>query len=106
MNPYVVYVTTRDREEAKRIAETVVQERLAACANVHGAVECVYWWEGRVCKENETVLLLKTSGKRKSELIQRIRKLHSYDTPCIVCLSIADGNPDFLNWLENETAPR
>ncbi len=104
MNTYLIYVTAKDQAEAKMIARTVVGERLAACANLLGPIESVYWWDGQLCEDSEVALILKTSKDRKNELIARIRELHSYETPCIVCLPIADGNPDFLAWIEAETA--
>ena len=99
----LVYVTAKDNAEAKMIARAVVGERLAACANVLGSIDSVYWWQGRVCEDNEVALLLKTSSERESELINRIKELHSYECPCVVCLPIADGNRDFLNWIAAET---
>jgi len=104
MEAYFVYVTVADADEAERIARTVVEERLAACANMLGATESVYWWEGKVCEGDEVALVLKTSNSRKDELVNRIRQLHSYDCPCIVCLPIAGGNPDFLQWIKTETS--
>ncbi len=103
MDTLFVYVTAKDGDEARRIAKTVVGERLAACANLLGGMESIYWWQGKVCEDNEVALVLKTSAERKPELIVRIKELHSYDCPCIVCLPIADGNRDFLNWIAAET---
>lgn len=103
MDIYFIYVTASDAAEANLIARTVVEERLAACANLLGAIKSVYWWDGRVCEGEEAALVLKTSEGRKIELIKRIKDLHSYDCPCIVCLPVADGNPDFLNWIWEET---
>jgi periplasmic divalent cation tolerance protein len=104
MENFFVYVTTADEAEAKRIARTVVEERLVACANLLGAIKSVYWWDGRVYDGEEAALVLKTSAVRKAELIDRIKALHSYECPAIVCLPIADGNPDFLDWIREETA--
>ena len=106
MDTYFVYVTAKDAAEAGRIAETVVEERLAACANVLGAIGSVYRWNGKVCKGDEVALVLKTSNERKSELIDRIKQLHSYECPCVVCLPIADGNQEFLKWIADETSRR
>ncbi len=64
------------------------------------------WWEGKVCEDVEVALVLKTSNDRKAELINCIKQLHSYDTPCIACLPIVDGNPDFLKWIADETIRR
>ncbi|MEI6892362.1 MAG: divalent-cation tolerance protein CutA [Pontiella sp.] len=104
MDAYFVYVTAKDLSEAKVLARTVVTERLAACANVLGSIQSVYWWDGKLCEDDEVALVLKTSEVRKNELIARLREIHSYETPCITCLPIADGNPDFLSWIVAETA--
>ena len=103
MDTFFVYVTAVDATEAELIARTVVGERLAACANLLGAIKSVYWWEGKVCEGEEVALVLKTSNVRKAELIDRVKQLHSYDCPCIVCLPITDGNPGFLDWIKAET---
>jgi periplasmic divalent cation tolerance protein len=103
METLFFYVTARDADEARLIARTVVGERLAACANLLGGIESVYWWQGKVCEDREVALIMKTSAERKSELIERIMELHTYECPCIVCLPIADGNRDFLEWIAAET---
>lgn len=106
MEPFFIYVTAKDADEAKVLARTVVEERLAACANVLGSIQSIYWWDGRLCEDEEVALVLKTSNDRKFELVARLRELHSYETPCIVCLPITDGNPDFLQWIKTETTPQ
>ena len=103
MKIYVLYVTAADELEAVKIAKTVVEEHLAACANVLGNVQSFYRWDGAMCDGREAALILKTSDARKTELIQRIKQLHSYEVPCIVCLPIADGNAEFLDWVISET---
>ncbi len=103
MSTFFVYVTATDAAEAESIARAVVGERLAACANLLGAIKSFYWWEGKLCEGDEVALVLKTSKARKSELIDRIKELHSYDCPCIAFLPIADGNPGFLEWIGAET---
>lgn len=104
MNTVFIYVTASNQAEAELIARTVVEERLAACANLLGGILSIYWWEGKVCEGREVALVLKTSADRKSELIERIKQLHSYDCPAIACLPIEGGNLDFLKWIQQETA--
>ncbi len=99
MSVQLIYVTTSSRSEAEQIAEAVVIEQLAACANILDNVTSIFHWEDKLCRENEVVLILKTSGERAEELTARIKQLHSYDCPCIVALPIEGGNPDFLNWV-------
>ena len=93
------YVTAASRDEAERIAEAVVTEKLAACANILPGVCSVFEWEDNLCFEEETVLILKTVSEKTDALTARIKELHSYDCPCIVFLPLDSGNPDFLQWV-------
>ena len=104
MAAMLVYVTTASREEALNIGRALVGERLAACANVIGGVSSIYWWQGRLMEEGEASLILKTTSDLIPELILRAKQLHSYDCPCIVALPISHGNPDYLAWIDKETA--
>jgi len=104
MKTKLIYVTAPSHEEAEKIAETVVTEQLAACANILDGATSIFHWEGKLCRENETVLILKTSEERVEELTIRIKELHSYDCPCVVALPIEGGNPDFLNWVADATS--
>jgi periplasmic divalent cation tolerance protein len=101
----LIYVTTKDREEAQRIARTVVKERLAACANVLGDIESFYHWEGKFEEGSEVLVLLKTRAELETSLIERIKTLHSYSCPAIVSLAIASGHAPFLAYIAEETAP-
>ena len=100
----LIYCTAGSREEAQGIAEKVVHERLAACANILPGIQSVYQWEGRMQQAEEALLLLKTQSGRVDDLIQRVRELHSYDCPCIVVLPVQQGHGPFLEWVCNETA--
>ena len=100
---HMVYVTTSNREEALTIATAVVGERLAACANIVDRVTSIYWWQDALQEDTETVLILKTRNTLVERLTTRIKTLHNYDCPCVVALKIENGNPDYLNWIVNET---
>ena len=100
MKTKLVYVTTADSDEAIRIAETVVTERLAACANILNGITSIFHWDGKLCRETEAVLILKTTEEKTNALTARIKKLHSYECPCIAVLPIEGGSPEFLNWIE------
>ena len=99
-----VYITTESRDEALAIGKALVEERLAACANVLGGMRSIYWWEGKVQEEGEAVLIVKTRAELVDRLIERVKALHSYDCPCVVALPIEAGNPAYLDWLADETA--
>lgn len=99
----LVYVTARTREEALAIARTVVEERLAASANVFESMTAVYWWGDELNEVGETVIILKTRQELLEALTDRIRALHSYNAPCIVAMPIVGGNPAYLHWVASET---
>jgi periplasmic divalent cation tolerance protein len=103
MSQHLVYVTAASNDEARAIAKTIVSERLAACANILGSMESVYWWDGAVQSEPEVNFILKTKTELLEPLIARIKALHSYECPCVVALPIAAGNTEFLNWIDKET---
>ena len=103
MTSTMIYITTSSRDEALRIGRAVVADRLAACANVLPGVISVYWWQGEVQEGAETSLILKTRSNLVERLTARVKELHSYDCPCVVALPIANGNPDFLRWIADET---
>lgn len=98
-----VYVTCGNEDEARRIGRTLVEERLAACANVIGGMQSIYWWQGAVREDGEAILIAKTKEGLVDRLSARVGELHSYDVPCVVALPIAGGNPDFMQWIEDET---
>lgn len=98
-----VYVTAADAVEAQRIGCAVVEERLAACANVISGMISVYWWQGEVQEGDEALLILKTTAERLDLLTARVRELHSYDCPCIEALPVVGGYQGFLDWVARET---
>lgn len=99
---YIVYATAPDEESAARIAKTVVEEQLAACANIVPRIRSIYRWQGKVEDEPESLIFFKTAGDRVTDLLARIKTLHTYDVPDIVAFPIGDGHPPYLDWvLEN-----
>lgn len=103
MNVALVYVTTADEDEARRIGRELVESRLAACANIIDGMKSIYWWDGAVQDDSEAVLIAKTKEALVPELIEKVKLLHSYDCPCIVSLPILDGSAEFLKWIADET---
>ncbi len=99
----VVLVTCGSEEEAVRIARALVEERLAACANLISPIRSIYRWEGKVCDEKEWLLVIKTMRERFEELDKRVKALHSYSTPEVIALPIIDGSAAYLKWLEENS---
>ncbi len=103
MSAYLVYITTSDAAEARRIGRALVEARLAACANVQERITSIYRWEGEVREDTEAVLIAKTTKALAPALTEKAVALHSYDCPCVVALPIESGNPAFLDWIASET---
>ena len=101
----LLYVTASSIAEADKIATRLVEERLVACANILGASTAIYHWEGKLTKEKEVILILKTTAKLVQKSVKRIVGLHSYECPAVIVLEIEDGNKEFLSWISNVTNP-
>jgi periplasmic divalent cation tolerance protein len=99
----LVYVTAPNRDEALRIGRRLVEERLAACANVFDGMTSVYHWQGKLEESAEAVLILKTRRELASKAVDRVRSLHSYDTPAILVIPVEGGSQPFLDWVVTET---
>jgi periplasmic divalent cation tolerance protein len=102
---YQVSTTLGSEAEASRLASALVEERLAACAQVIGPVRSVYHWKGDVTQATEWLCTAKTIEARLSALLQRIRALHSYELPEILATPIVAGDPGYLDWLRQEATP-
>lgn len=99
----VVFITTSSTEEANSLGRILVDERLAACANVLSGVASRYWWKGQVEAASEALLILKTRLDLVDALSARVRALHSYTVPEVVAVPVVGGNPDYLNWIDEST---
>ena len=95
----IVFVTTPGSEEAKRIAEALVAQRLAACVNIIPLIESIYRWEGGVTRDREALMIIKTTEERYTELERIVKRVHTYSTPEVVALKIDRGSEQYLKWL-------
>jgi periplasmic divalent cation tolerance protein len=98
----VIYITTKDMDEARRIGLTLVQEKLAACVN-YFSIRSLYRWQGQIEESPEVALLVKTRQSLVDQAIERTKALHSYEVPCIESWKISEGYPPFLKWIEEST---
>ena len=97
-----VYATFGSDEEARRIARTLVEERLAACANILAPCHSIYRWQSKVEEAAEVPVIFKTRADAADRLIERIGALHSYDVPAAVVWPIADALDAYRQWVEGE----
>lgn len=98
----IVYTTTKNKKEAEKIAETLVKEKMVACVNVF-KIDSIYSWQGKIEKNREYAMFLKTKKGLFEKIKKRIKKIHSYSLPCLISFSIEKGDKDYLKWVEKST---
>ena len=103
MNKYIqIITTTSNKEEADKIANVLVEKKLAACVQILGPIKSIYKWKGKIEKANEFLCLIKSKAIKEKEIISMIKSLHSYEIPEIIVTPIIGGNEDYLKWIEKE----
>ena len=100
----LVYMTAGSIEEAKSIGQILVVQNLVACVNLLENMTSIYKWEEKLEESQEVIMIAKTRKTLMPKLIETVKSRHSYDCPCILELPIQGGNPDFLSWIERQTA--
>ena len=102
----VVLVTCASAKEARKIARAVVEQRLAACANILSSpVQSVYRWKGSAESAKEFLLIIKTTKARFSKLRAEVKRLHTYEVPEIIALPVATGATNYLAWISESVRP-
>jgi len=101
-----VMTTTDSEETAAWITRVVVEQRVAACAQVIGPITSTYWWEGKIETAKEWLCLIKSRQELYPQLEAAIREAHSYDVPEILAVPVTDGNPMYLTWIREETGSK
>lgn len=96
--------TFPDLETARRIANKLVTEKFAACANILPGVESIYRWKEKIESGNETLVFFKLSEDRQSAFQEKLRSLHPYEVPEIIFVPVANGLPDYLRWVAESCA--
>ena len=94
-------VTTMNKEEAEKIAQSLLDEKWIACANIIGPVLSLFTWKGKIEKVKEYILLLKSRLELFEKLSKKVKSLHSYETPEIIAIPITEAFKNYLEWLNN-----
>jgi periplasmic divalent cation tolerance protein len=97
----VVLVTTPSKHEAEKIAQSLLENRLIACANIIGPVSSVFRWTGKIEKAEEYLTLMKTRKDLFEKVESTVKALHSYEVPEIIAIPVVEGSKAYLKWLEN-----
>ena len=103
MSAVMVYITAGDKQEAEKVGKALIESKTAACVNIVDGMQSMFWWNGGVEKDNEVVVIAKTKVGLVTSLTEEVKSVHSYDCPCVVAVPVIDGNPDFLQWIQEET---
>lgn len=98
----LIYITTSEIMESKKIATKLLEERLVACTNIIPQITSLYLWKGKLETDNESILIAKTREDKVDQVIEMVKELHSYETPCILQLEVKKGSEEYLQWMENE----
>ena len=103
MESIVVLITAPSKEEAEAIAGHLVEMKLAACVNIIPSVQSIFFWEEKLCRESELLLLVKTKKSLFAAVCEAVQKKHSYKVPEIIALPIVEGASNYLQWIEGNT---
>lgn len=100
-NPFIiVLVTTSNREEAEKIARTLLTEKLIACANIIGPAHSLFWWQNKIDEAQEHLILMKTRKDLFNKLAEKVKAIHSYEVPEIITVPIVEGFKPYIKWLD------
>ena len=97
----VVLVTVSSMQEAQEISAVLVEEKLAACVNIIKGVQSLFWWEGKVDRANEILLVIKSKKAKLAAVVKRVKSRHSYTTPEIIALPLIGGDKAYLKWIDD-----
>jgi len=100
MEYYIFLVTVPNIEEGKKIANILVESKLAACVNIIQNVISIYRWQGNIERENEMLLIIKTTENKCDLIVQKVREIHSYSNPECVAFKIEKGSKKYLDWIK------
>lgn len=99
----VVFVTASNRDEAEKIANSLVEKKLIACANIVPDVKSIFWWEEKIDRSDEVLLIIKSQESLFDEILKTVKEIHSYDVPEVIAFPIIKGNEDYLKWIKEST---
>ena len=96
-------MTSSSVEEADLISNSLLEKKLIACSNIINDMKSTFWWNGNIQKENEVLIIAKSTKALLDNIIVEVKSIHNYDVPEILAIPILGGNPDYLDWIIEET---
>ncbi len=96
----VILVTAKDKKEAQKISASLIKAKLAACVNIIDKIDSVFFWESKVDKARESLLIIKSKKEKMPKIIKLVKSIHSYKVPEIIALPIISGDKAYLRWID------
>jgi periplasmic divalent cation tolerance protein len=96
----IILITAGNKKEADKIAKKLIQEKLAACVNIVAGVKSLFWWQGKVDRAKETLLIVKSRKEKFNKIVKSVKASHSYAVPEIIAIPIASGFKPYLKWID------
>lgn len=96
----VILVTAKDKKEAQKISAALIKAKLAACVNIIAKVDSLFFWEAKIDRAKESLLVIKSKKEKLPRIIKLIKSLHSYKVPEIIALPIISGDRPYLRWID------
>jgi len=104
LDKILMMTTVGSEQQAIDIAQELVQNKLAACVSYSMRFHSVYWWEDKVCSDQEVLMFIKTTKKNEKKIMDMIIKLHDYEVPEVITFDIKNGNKKYLDWIDSVVA--
>ncbi|MBU1726853.1 MAG: divalent-cation tolerance protein CutA [Candidatus Omnitrophica bacterium] len=97
----VIFITASNKKEADKIASALIEKKLAACVNIVEKIESVFWWQAKVDRSNEMLMVVKSKKSKFNKILKLVKSLHSYQVPEIIALPIVAGEKSYLSWIDD-----
>jgi periplasmic divalent cation tolerance protein len=99
-NYIIIFVTTKDRTEAEQLSQSLLKDRLIACANLVNPIDSFFFWQNKIERADECLIIMKSRLDLFKQIEERVKGLHSYEVPEVLAFPIVDGSKDYLDWME------
>ena len=104
-NYIIIFVTTKDRAEAEQLSQSLLKDRLIACANLVNPIDSFFFWQNKIERADECLIIMKSRLDLFKQVVERVKGLHSYEVPEVLAFPIVDGSKEYLDWMDTVLHP-